>query len=171
MWRFGPPCHKLPEIFYNLTGTGQMDIRPRVLVIENSLLDVKKVVRILKNLKLDEPVVLTSVAKALMYLEDVVAGEKQCPEMIILDLEFGGESGFEILRFRKTNPRLQQCHVLVWTIMGEREKELCRLFGLTDIISKQDGDAALESALRNFLSLPSGSSHRSHQPSGQSSPE
>jgi CheY-like chemotaxis protein len=148
-----------------------MDTRPRVLLIENSPLDVTKAVRILKNLKLDQPVILTSVAKALMYLEDVVAGEKQCPELIVLDLEFGAESGFEILRFRKTNPRLQQCQILVWTIMGEREKELCRLFGVPHIISKQDGDAALETALRNSLSLPPGSSHRSHQAAGQSSPE
>ena len=148
-----------------------MDIRPRVLVIENSPLDVTKAVRILKNLKLDQPVILTSVAKALMYLEDVVAGEKQCPELIILDLEFGAESGFEILRFRRTNPRLHQCQILVWTIMGEREKELCRLFGVTQIISKQDGDSVLESALRNSLTLPTGSSPRSHQAAGQSSPE
>ena len=148
-----------------------MDIRPRVLLIENSPLDVTKAVRILKTLKLDQPVILTSVAKALMYLEDVVAGEKQCPELIILDLEFGAESGFEILRFRRTNPRLHQCQILVWTIMGEREKELCRLFGVTHIVSKQDDDAALESALRNSLSLPPGSSQTSHQAAGQSSPE
>lgn len=128
-----------------------MDMRPLVLVIENSPVDVTKAVLILKKLKLDQPVVLTSVAKALMYLEDVVAGEKQCPEMIVLDLEFPAESGFEVLRFRKTNPILQKCQVLVWTIMGEREKELCRLFGITQIISKQDGDAALESALKSAL--------------------
>ena len=128
-----------------------MDMRPLVLVIENSPVDVTKAVLILKKLKIDQPVVLTSVAKALMYLEDVVAGEKQCPEMIVLDLEFPAESGFEVLRFRKTNPILQKCQVLVWTIMGEREKELCRLFGITQIISKQDGDAALESALMSAL--------------------
>ena len=128
-----------------------MDMRPLVLVIENSPVDVTKAVFILKKLKIDKPVVLTSVAKALMYLEDVVAGEKQCPEMIVLDLEFPAESGFEVLRFRKTNPILQKCQVVVWTIMGEREKELCRLFGITQIISKQDGDAALESALNSAL--------------------
>jgi CheY-like chemotaxis protein len=148
-----------------------MDMRPLVLVIENSPVDVTRAVRMLKNLKLDQPVVLTSVAKALLYLEDVVAGEKQCPELIILDLEFPAESGFEVLRFRKTNPSLQKCQVVVWTIMGEREKELCRLFGITQIISKQDGDAALESALRKSLSLPPESSPRSNQAAGQSSRE
>jgi CheY-like chemotaxis protein len=148
-----------------------MDMRPLVLVIENSPVDVTRAVRMLKKLKLDQPVVLTSVAKALMYLEDVVAGEKQCPELIVLDLEFPAESGFEVLRFRKTNPSLQKCQVVVWTIMGEREKELCRLFGITQIISKQDGDAALESALRKSLSLPPESSPRSHQAPGQSPQE
>jgi len=170
MWRFGPLRRKLPQTFKQLNWNRTMDIRPRVLVIENSPLDVAKAVRIFKHLELDQPVVITSVAKALMYLEDVVAGEKQCPEVIVLDLEFGAESGFEVLRFRKTNPRLHQCQVLVWTIMGEREKELCRLFGVTHVISKQDGDSALESALRNSLTLPTESS-KSHQPAGQSSPE
>jgi CheY-like chemotaxis protein len=148
-----------------------MNLRPPVLVIENSPLDVTKAVRILKDLKLGEAVVLTSVAKAIMYLEDVLAGEKPCPELIILDLEFGAESGFEVLRFRKAHPRLQQCEVMVWTIMGEREKELCRLFGLTHIISKQDGDAALELALRNFLSVPPESSLSPQHPTEPSSPE
>ena len=45
-----------------------MDMRPLVLVIENSPVDVTKAVLILKKLKIDQPVVLTSVAKALMYL-------------------------------------------------------------------------------------------------------
>ncbi len=122
-----------------------------MLVIENNPSDVKRAVRILKSLEIDQPIVLTSVAKALMHLEDVVAGEKPCPEMILLDLEFGAESGFEVLRFQKMNPRLQQCQVLVWTVMGEREKELCRLFGITQIVSKQDGDAALEAALKSMI--------------------
>lgn len=148
-----------------------MNLKPPVLVIENSPLDVTKAVRILRNLKLGEAVVLTSVAKAIMYLEDVLAGEKPCPELIILDLEFGMESGFEVLRFRKAHPRLLKCEVMVWTIMGEREKELCRLFGLSHIVSKQDGDAALELALRSFLSAPSESSLRPQRPTGQSSPE
>jgi hypothetical protein len=69
---------------------------------------------------------------------------------MVLDLDFGLESGFEILRFRRTHPILQACEVLVWTILGDKEKEFCRLFGVA-YVSKQDGEAALEDALRNSI--------------------
>ena len=128
-----------------------MDTKPLVVVIENTPSDVTKALRVLKGFNIEKPVVLTSVGKALMYLEDVVSGARICPDLIILDLEFGPESGFEILRYRKTHSALQQCHVLVWTVMGDTQKELCRLFGLAHVVSKQDGEAALASALKNYV--------------------
>ncbi len=124
---------------------------PRVLMLENSPSDAIKGIRIFKSLNISEPMLITSVDRAMLYLEEVVAEEKACPNLLILDLDFGIESGFEILRFRKTHPILQQCEVLVWTIMGDKEKEFCRLFGVAFVISKQDGEAALEDGLRNCI--------------------
>jgi hypothetical protein len=124
---------------------------PRVLIIENSPSDVVKGIRILKSFNISDPIIMTSVDRAMLYLEEVVAGEKGCPNLMILDLDFGLESGFEILRFRKTHPILQSCEVLVWTIMGDKEKEFCRLFGVACVISKQDGEVALEDGLRSCI--------------------
>jgi hypothetical protein len=123
----------------------------RVLMIENSPSDVIKGIRILKSLNISEPMIITSVGRAMLYLEEVVAREKACPNLMVLDLDFDLESGFEILRFRKTHSILQQCQVLVWTIMGDKEKEFCSLFGVACVISKQDGEAALEDAHRNCI--------------------
>jgi hypothetical protein len=123
----------------------------RVLMVENSPSDAIKGIRIFKSLNISDPMLITSVDRAMLYLEEVVAGEKVCPNLLILDLDFGIESGFEILRFRKTHPILQQCEVLVWTIMGDKEKEFCRLFGVGCVISKQDGEAAFEDGLRNCI--------------------
>jgi CheY-like chemotaxis protein len=128
-----------------------MESRPNVVLIENSPADVTTAIRVLKSLNVQPAVVLTRVSQAVLYFEDVVAGGTKCPDLIVLDLDFGGESGFEILRLRKSSRALQQCEVLVWTIMGETEQELCRLFGLSHIISKHDGEAALKSALESCL--------------------
>jgi hypothetical protein len=134
-----------------ISGITSASYTPRVIVIENSPSDVVKGIRILKSLNISEPMVMTSVDRAMLYLEEVVAGEKACPNLMVLDLDFGLENGFEILRFRRTHLILQACEVLVWTIMGDKEKEFCRSFGVACVISKQDGEAALEDGLRNCI--------------------
>src|SRR4051794_21249244 len=103
----------------------------RVVIVENTASDVIRSIRILGSLNIWEPIIMTRVDRAMLYLEEVVAGEKECPSLILLDLDFGIESGFEILRYRKTHPILQSCEILVWTIMGDKEQEFCRLFGVT----------------------------------------
>jgi len=128
-----------------------MDVRPHVVLIEDTSSDIAKAIRVLKSLNVQNALIFTSVAQAMSYFEDVVAEVKHCPDMIVLDLDFGGESGFEILRLRKANRVLLQCEVLVWTIMGETQKELCRLFGLSHVVSKHDGESALKSALETCL--------------------
>ena len=132
-----------------------MDVSPHVVLIEDNSSDIIRAIRVLKSLNVQHASVFTSVSPAVLYFEDVIAGVKPCPDLIILDLDFGGESGFEILRLRKASRALLQCEVLVWTIMGETQKELCRLFGLSHIVSKHDGESALKSELETCLNQKS----------------
>jgi hypothetical protein len=134
-----------------ISSVGSASLNARVVLIEDTPSDLVKGIRILKSLNISEPVIMTSVDRAMLYLEEVVAGEQPCPNLMILDLDFGIESGFEILRFRKTHPILQASEVLAWTIMGDKEKEFCRLFGVACVISKQDGEVALENGLRSCI--------------------
>ena len=49
------------------------------------------------------------------------------PDLIILDLDLGYESGFELLRFWHRNSELSSIRLIVWTAMGEEQQHICRL--------------------------------------------
>lgn len=83
------------------------------------------------------------------YLQEVVDGTRQPPDLILLDLQFPLESGFEVLRFRRSNQKVSSIPVIVWTIMGATEQELCRYFGAT-VVSKHEGSGGLEWALKSL---------------------
>ena len=78
-----------------------------VVIIEDTRKDVQRASRVLKQAGVTNPAVFTFVPAALMFLEDVVSGARSCPDLMILDLDFGTESGFEVLRFYKAHPKLK----------------------------------------------------------------
>jgi CheY-like chemotaxis protein len=120
-----------------------------VVIVEDTRKDVQRASHVLQQAGVNNPAVFTFVPAALMFLEDVVSGARSCPDLMILDLDFGSESGFEVLRFYKAHPELKQCHVIVWTVMGNREQELCQLFGVTHFLSKHKTDANLLSLIKD----------------------
>ena len=123
-----------------------------VVLIEDSAADVKKAYRVLELLNVKTPTVFTLIPAALMYLEDVVDGKRTCPDLILLDLVLGADSGFEVLRYFKMHPALARCHVVVWTAMGDVQQELCRHFGVLHVVSKDDGDGALLQVMKKLTS-------------------
>ena len=77
--------------------------------------------------------------------------DAEIPDLILLDLSFPRESGFEVLRYWKSNAKLHQIPVVVWTVMGETEKKLCHFFGVEHVVPKWAGPKELETALKNFV--------------------
>jgi DNA-binding response OmpR family regulator len=75
---------------------------------------------------------------ALVYIQDVLDGAQSPPDLLVLDLGFADESGFEVLRFLRTNKAFPAMRVIVWTCMGETQKELCGFFGV-EFLSKLAG--------------------------------
>jgi CheY-like chemotaxis protein len=110
----------------------------RVLIIENNPADVYQATSILQKLGISDIHAITSVAFALEYLRDITEGKKTPPDLVILDLEFGKESGFEVLRFWKSAPQLKDVRIIVWTVMGELEQQMSRLFGV-EVVPKHSG--------------------------------
>lgn len=88
----------------------------------------------------------TSMMKARQYLEKGLEGEIPLPDGIVLDLDLGHESGFELLRFWHSTPRLSGIPILIWSIL-EDEKEICELFKVKSFVSKWEGPKAFREAL------------------------
>jgi len=123
----------------------------RVLIVEDNNADLGQSAAILKKLQFNTVEATNTVAGAIMHLQDVVDGKKPAPNLILLDLSFTRESGFEVLRYWKSNrENLKDTKVVVWTVMGETEQQLCRYFGV-DVVAKWAGPAELENALREYV--------------------
>ncbi|HWS16687.1 MAG TPA: hypothetical protein VN223_01660 [Candidatus Elarobacter sp.] len=86
------------------------------------------------------------VAAALSRLDDVVEGKVPAPDVIVLDLSFPFESGFEVSRRWKADHNLKDIQIVVWTEMGETEQRLCGYFGVNKVVPKwpSHGEANLD---------------------------
>ena len=91
-----------------------------------------------------------SSSSALLYLEKAIDGECAVPNVILLDLDLGYESGYELLRFWHSNNELSGTRVVVWTVMGKEQQDICRLFGVKVVIPKWEGVAALKQGLASL---------------------
>jgi CheY-like chemotaxis protein len=123
----------------------------RVLIVEDTPADVRQSTAVVKKLGAQEIVALNNIAAAILFLQDVAEGTKEAPDLILLDLSFPRESGFEVLRYWKSNAKIHEIHVVVWTVMGDTEKKLCQFFGVEHVVPKWAGPKELEAALRNFV--------------------
>src|SRR5580765_464976 len=123
----------------------------RVLIIEDTPADTRQSTAVVKKLGAQDVTALNNIASAILFLQDVVEGTKEAPDLILLDLSFPRESGFEVLRFWKSNPKLQPIQIVVWTVMGDTEKKLCKFFGVEHVVPKWAGAKELEAVLRTFF--------------------
>jgi phosphoserine phosphatase RsbU/P len=122
----------------------------RVLIVEDMPSDVRQSTAVVKKLGAEDIIALNNIAAAILFLQDVLEGTKAPPDLILLDLSFPRESGFEVLRYWKSNAKLNEIPVVVWTVMGDTEKKLCEFFGVDHVVPKWAGPKELEAALRTF---------------------
>lgn len=123
----------------------------RVLIVEDNACDLRQSAAILKKLRFEEVDAVNNVPAALLRLQDVLDTKRPAPDLVLLDLSFTRESGFEILRLWRSNrERLKNTRIVVWTVMGQTEQELCRYFGV-DVVSKWAGPGELENVLRDYV--------------------
>lgn len=124
----------------------------RVLIVEDDISDIRSAAAVFKRLGVPDADVeaVRSVAAGVLRLQDAVDGLQPPPYLVLLDLDFTCESGFEILRFWRSNPKLKQTRIVVWTSMGDRQVEISRLFGV-DVVRKGSGIKDLDESLRRYF--------------------
>ena len=81
---------------------------PRVLIVENDIADIRSAAAVLKRLGVTEVDAVRDVGAAIVRLQDAIDGIKAAPSLVLLDLDFAFESGFEVLRFWKSHPELKE---------------------------------------------------------------
>lgn len=94
------------------------DTKP-ILLVEDDNVDAMTVKRAFKELRLDNPLVLTvDGEEALAYLR-ADSGEKPC--LILLDLNMPKMDGIEFLKIVKADEKLKQIPVIVMTTSREQQ--------------------------------------------------
>ena len=119
----------------------------RLLIVEDQPTDVRIAADIAQELGFSAIEARATASAAKVYLEKALEGQAPLPDLILLDLDLGYESGHELLRFWHSNPRLSGIQMIVWTVMGKEQQDLCRLFNVTAVVPKWEGVAALKRAL------------------------
>jgi len=119
----------------------------RLLIVEDQARDLHTAADLARSTGFSVVDARTSAMAAKVYLENGLRDEGTLPDAIILDLDLGYESGFELMRFWHGNPRLSSIPLIVWTVLGDEQREICRLFKVSAYVSKLEDPARLSEAL------------------------
>jgi len=123
-----------------------------LLVVENEPKDMKNAADSARAAGFTEVEGKTTPYAARVYLEDRLANGPTLPDGILLDLDFGYESGYELLLFWHSNPKLRTIPLIVWSILGEEQREMCSLFKVKQFVGKWEGTDVLQDALKGMIS-------------------
>ena len=122
----------------------------RVLIIEDEDADTQKAITIFHRLGLEIQSKIT-VWSARNLMEEIAEGAHPAPHLIVLDLGFNKESGFEILRYWKSSSVLAKIPIIVWTQTAELERSIANLFEVSAVVQKSHGLEALEKELKRVV--------------------
>ena len=119
----------------------------RLLVVEDDPTDMREAAETARGLGIGVIEGMSSSELALIRLDRGLRGELSLPDAVVVDLDLGVESGYELLRFWHANRRVSAIPLVVWSRLGENHKAVCEAFKITGFVSKHEGPAALREAL------------------------
>ena len=109
-----------------------------LLLVDDQSADLKRATEVAESLGFEKIHTRSSIPAARALLEEGLAGRTALPGCIVLDLDLGLDSGFELLRMWHSTPRLSAIPILVWSVVDE-QREMCELFNVTCFVSKWEG--------------------------------
>jgi len=122
----------------------------RLLVVEDQEKDLQLAANAAQSLGITEVDARTTSSAARAYLEKALDGSGPIPDGIVLDLNLGYESGYELLRYWHRTPELSKIPLIVWSILGDEQREMCKLFKVNNYVAKWEGEEAFRQALANL---------------------
>jgi len=126
----------------------------RILIVEDQATDLRLATEVVQSIGFQEVEARTTAGAARIRLDAAIEGKQPLPDVILLDLDLGFESGYELLRFWYKNPYLSTVRMVVWTVLADEEREMCRLFGVHDFVPKWEGAAGLKTTLGTLSAAP-----------------
>ncbi|HEY1986401.1 MAG TPA: hypothetical protein VGG85_13370 [Terracidiphilus sp.] len=127
----------------------------RLLVVEDHPNDLQIAAETARSAGITDLEARTTAQAAINYLERGLRGDVPLPNGIVLDLDLGYESGYELLRFWHSQPALKKIPMIVWTLLGEEQREICNLFKIDAYISKWEGLTTFREAIGKIHSTNS----------------
>ena len=122
-----------------------------LLVIEDEPKDMRNAADSARLVGFSEVEGRNSPQAARIFLEDRLASGTQLPDGILLDLDFGYDSGYELLRFWHSTPKLREVPLIVWSILGEEQRQMCELFKVKKFVGKWESSDVLRDALKSIV--------------------
>jgi DNA-binding response OmpR family regulator len=127
-----------------------------LLIVEDEPSDMRTAADVSHALGFSNVQARTSARSAQLYLEAALEGKEPVPDVVVVDLDLGYDSGFELLRFWHSKRELSSAsRMIVWTAMGEEQMEICRLFKIAAVVPKAEGIEALKRAIQPFAAKAS----------------
>jgi len=124
----------------------------RVMILEDDLNDLHIAADAARAMGIKDIEAFMWLAPAQKWLDEAIKGQKPLPDAIILDLAVGCESGYELLRAWHKAKLNSKIHMIVWSHLESRNREVCELFNVDAYVGKWEGAIALRDALRRVKS-------------------
>jgi CheY-like chemotaxis protein len=126
----------------------------KVLIVEDQAADAHLAADVVRSLGISDIEARSTAGSAKVYLEAAME-KNEAPDVIVLDLDLGYDSGHEVLRYWHTHRGAHKPHMVVWTVMGKEQQEMCKLFNVDAVVPKYEGAEGLASAIRPLAATAS----------------
>jgi CheY-like chemotaxis protein len=126
----------------------------QILIVENDQNDLRFAEQCAIQCGFSHVIRTPSAEAAQALLEQAQGENRSLPDAILLDLDLGHESGFDLLRIRYKNPELSKIPVVVWTHLGDENRDFCNVFKVQGYVTKSAGEFELSRTLGSMVPRP-----------------
>lgn len=120
----------------------------RILIVEDDADDYRFAEKCARIVGITEIQASPSAEATIAILEKAGNEKGALPDVILIDLDLGRESGFDLLRYRYKHPKFSAIPVVIWTQLGYGNRTLCEIFNIQGYVGKSKGEFELVEALK-----------------------